>query len=122
MLPTIAGTTHQSKVWGNVINLDEYDENDKMIHFGSFSVEHFPKTIKKSTCNNDVIANLIQSYDSIMYEFFCVEFIDFMLDNKTLTDFSNLFSPNILKKMIKKYLNFVSDLIKYKNARFRNVK
>ena len=35
----------------------------------------------------------IQSYDSIMCEYFCIGFINFMLAGKTLTDFTNLFSP-----------------------------
>ena len=40
----------------------------------------------------------IQAYDSIMCGYFCIGFIDFMLAGKTLTDFTNLFSPNNLKK------------------------
>ena len=28
-----------------------------------------------------------------MYRYFCVGFINFMLDGKTLTDFTSLFSP-----------------------------
>ena len=40
----------------------------------------------------------MQAYDSIMSGYFCVGFIDFMLEGKTLTEFTNLFSPNNLKK------------------------
>ena len=29
-----------------------------------------------------------------MYGYFCIEFIDFMLKGKSLTDFTNIFSPN----------------------------
>ena len=36
----------------------------------------------------------MQAYDSIMCGYFCIGFIDFMLAGKTLTDFTNLFSPN----------------------------
>ena len=32
-----------------------------------------------------------------MYGYFYVKFIDFMLAGKTLTDFTNLFSPNNFK-------------------------
>ena len=40
----------------------------------------------------------MQAYDSIMSGYFCVGFIDFMLEGKTLIEFTNLFSPNNLKK------------------------
>ena len=40
----------------------------------------------------------IQAYDSIMCEYFCVAFIDFMFKGKGLTDYTNLFSPNDFKK------------------------
>ena len=42
----------------------------------------------------------MQSYHSIMCDYDCVGFIDFMFKGKTLTDFTNLFSPNDFKKMI----------------------
>ena len=33
-----------------------------------------------------------------MYRYFCIGFIDSMLKDKSLTDFTNLFSPNNFKK------------------------
>ena len=39
-----------------------------------------------------------------MCGYFCIGFIDFMLAGKTLTDFTNLFSPNNFKK--KRWYNF----------------
>ena len=33
-----------------------------------------------------------------MCGYFCIGFIDFMLAGKTLTDFTNLFSPNNFKR------------------------
>ena len=35
-----------------------------------------------------------------MYRYFCIGFIDFMFAEKTLTEFTNLFSPNNFKKMM----------------------
>ena len=69
-----------------------------MTYFDSFGVEHIPKDIKKFTKN--IIANIfrLQSYDSVMCEYFCIGFIDFMLQGKNLTDFTNLSSPNDFKK------------------------
>ena len=48
----------------------------------------------------NVIANTfrMQAYDSIMCGYFCIRFIDFMFKGKTLTEFTNLFSPNKFKK------------------------
>ena len=40
----------------------------------------------------------MQAYDSIMCGYFCIGFIDFMLAGKTLTEFTNLFSPNKCKE------------------------
>ena len=36
--------------------------------------------------------------DIVTCTYFCIRFIDFMIAGKTLTDFTNLFSPNNLKK------------------------
>ena len=36
----------------------------------------------------------IQAYDSIKCEYFCIGFIDFMLKNKNLLEYTKLFSPN----------------------------
>ena len=38
-----------------------------------------------------------------MCGYFCIGFIDFMLKGNNLTDFTNPFSPNDLKKMMIKF-------------------
>ena len=45
---------------------------------------------------NKNITNIyrIQAYDSIKCEYFCIGFIDFMLKNKSLLEYTKLFSPN----------------------------
>ena len=48
----------------------------------------------------------IQVYDSIMCGYFCIGFIDFMLAGKTLTESTNLFSPNDFKKYNDIILNY----------------
>ena len=65
-------------------------------------VEHIPKEIIIFIGNKSKKTNIfrIQAYDSIICGYFCIGFIDFMLAGKTLTDFTNLFSPNNLKKMM----------------------
>ena len=104
-----------------VINLDEYHDigthwvefyvnNKTIIYFDSFGVEHIPKEIIKfigneqsssaKARNKKIITNIyrIQAYDSIMCGYFCIGFINFMFDGNSLTDYTNLFSPNDLKK------------------------
>ena len=41
-----------------------------------------------------------------MCEYFCIDFIDFMLAGKTLTDYTNLFFPYDFKKNDNKILTF----------------
>ena len=97
-----------------VINLDEYSNigthwvalyvggaspkevNNNVTYFDSFGVEHIPKEIKAFINNKNIKTNIfrIQAYDSIMCGYFCIGFIDFMLKEKTLTEFTNLFSLN----------------------------
>ena len=72
--------------------------NNNVTYFDSFGVEHIPKeTCPKEFVNNkNITANIfrIQAYDSVLCGFFCIGFIDFMFKGKTLTEFTNLFSPN----------------------------
>ena len=70
------------------------------VYFDSFGVEHIPKEIKKFIGNKDIKANIfrVQAYDSIMCGYFCIEFINYMFKGKTLLEYTNLFSPNDIKK------------------------
>ena len=79
-----------------------YAWNSSVTYFDSFGVEHIPKEIKKFIGNKNIQANIfrIPAYDSVMCGYFCIEFIDFMFKEKSLTDFTNLFSLNNFKKMI----------------------
>ena len=104
----------------HVVNLDEhtdigthwvacYVHNNNVPYFDSFSVEHIPKEIKAFIdCSLSIAANIfrIQAYDSIMCGYFCIDFIDFMLAGKTLTEFTNLFLPNNFKKNDDIILNY----------------
>ena len=72
-----------------------YVKNNDITYFDSFGVEHIPMEIIKFIGRKNVIANIfrIQAYDSIMCGYFCIRFIDFMLEGKSLTVCTNLFSP-----------------------------
>ena len=94
-----------------VINHDEYHDigthwialyvNNKIVtYFDSFGVEHIPKEIMKFINSKKIITNIyrIQAYDSIMCGYFCIGFINFMFNSKSLTDYTNFFSPNDFNK------------------------
>ena len=94
-----------------VINLDEYHDigthwvalyvnNKTVTYFDSFGVEHIPKEIMNFISRKKIITNIyrIQACDSIMCGYFCIGFINFMFNGKSLTDYTNLFSPNDFNK------------------------
>ena len=70
------------------------------VYFDSFGVEHTPEEINKFIGNKKIKASIfrIQTYNSIMCGYFCIEFINYMLKGKKLLDYTNLFSPNDFKK------------------------
>ena len=82
--------------------------NNNVTYFDSFGEEHIPKEIKvfiyrplsSASQNKNIKKNIfrIQAYESIMCRYFCIGFIDFMFAGKTLTEYTNLFSPNNFKK------------------------
>ena len=94
-----------------VTNLDEYSDigthwidlyslNNNVTYFAIFRDEHIPQETKTFIDKSTVVTNIfrIQAYYSIMCGYFCIAFIDFMLKGRSLTDFTNLFSPNNFKK------------------------
>ena len=94
-----------------VIDLDEYENMGTQwvalfvkpkytVYFDSFGTEHVPKEIKHAIGNKEIKANIfrIQAYDSIMCGHYCIEFINYMLESKTLLEYTNLFYPNDFKK------------------------
>ena len=82
--------------------------NNNVTYFDSFRVEHIPKEIRKFMENRNIKANIfrIQAHDSIMCEYFCIGFIDFMFKGKSLTEYTNLFSPNDFKRNDDTILNY----------------
>ena len=94
-----------------VIKLDEYEntgthwialfvKTNQVIYFDSFGIEHIPKETNKFIGNKEIKANIfrIQAYNSIMCEYFCIEFINYVLKGNKLLDYTNSFSPNDFKK------------------------
>ena len=83
-------------------------KKDEVIYFDSFGVEYIPKEIMKKIehsflGNKNIKTSIfrIQDNNSIMCSYFCILFIEYILNNKTLTDFTNLLILGILKRMMK---------------------
>ena len=94
-----------------LINLDDYSDiethwialyanNKTVTYFDSFGIEHISQEIRVFIADKDIIASIyrIQSYDSIVCGYFCIGFINYMFMGKSLTDYTNLFSPSNFKK------------------------
>ena len=105
-----------------VINLDEYHDigthwvalyvNNKIVtYFDSFGVEHIPKEIMNFISRKKIITNIyrILAYDSIMCGYFCIGFINFMFNGKSLKDYTNFFSPNDFNKNDDYYISIIKD-------------
>ena len=93
-----------------VINLDEYADvathwialyvnNNEVIYFDSFGVEHVPKK-SKDLLDIKAKTNIFrtQADNSIMCGYFGIGFIDFMFAGRSLIDFTSLFSLYDFKK------------------------
>ena len=95
-----------------IINLDQYSDigthwvslyvqNNNVTYFDSYGVEHIPRKIKafinrllsSTSQNKNIKTNIfrVQAYDSVMCEYFCIRFIDYMFKGKTLTEYTSLF-------------------------------
>ena len=77
-----------------------YVSNETLTYCNCFGVEHIPKEIKKFFDNKNIATNIfrMQAYNSVMFGYFCIGFIDFMFNGNSLTDFTNLFSPTDFKR------------------------
>ena len=93
-----------------VVNLDEYSDigthfialyvnNKTVTYFDCFGIEHISKEVKKFVNNKNIIANIlrIKAYDSVTCGYFCIGLINYTFMGKSLTDYTNLFSPNNFK-------------------------
>ena len=101
----------KTKYGAYIINCDEYESirthwialyvnAENVTYFDGFGVEDIPKEIRKFIGNKNIITNIyrIQTYNSIMCVYFYIGFIDFMLKDRSLLEYKNLFSPNKYEK------------------------
>ena len=105
-----------------VINLD--DKNSKGTHwvslfidrntalyFDSFGIKYIPQEVLNKIKDKSIIHNIfrIQDNESIMWEFYCIAFIEYMFSGKTLLDYTNLLPLNNYKKNEKTIYKYFKD-------------
>ena len=86
-------------------------KKNEIVYFDSFGVEHIPEEIKEFIGNKNIKANIfrVQANNSIMCGYFCIGFMDRMLADKKLIDFTNLFSPYDFNKNDQIILSYFKD-------------
>ena len=102
-----------------IINLDEYADVgthrivlyvkiNEVMYFDRFGIKHVPKEIKNFIGHKNTKTNIfrIQPDNSIMHGYFYIGFPDFTLANRSLIDFTTLFSPYDFKKNNEIILNY----------------
>ena len=78
------------------------------VYFDSFEIKYIPQEVLNKIKDKSTVHKIfrIQDNDSIMCGIYCIAFIENMLAEKTLLNYTNLFYPNDYKKndkMIYKY-------------------
>ena len=82
--------------------------SENVTYFDSLGVEHIPREIREFIGNENIIMNIyrIQTYNSVIREYFCIGFIDLMLKGKSSPEYTNLSSLNKYKKNDKIILKY----------------
>ena len=83
----------------------------EIVYFNSFGIERVPEEINEFVRTKNIKANIFraQANNSVMCGYFCIQFIDFMLAGKKLTNFTSLFSPCDFKKNDNIILTYFKD-------------
>ena len=97
-----------------VKNLDDKDskethwvslfiDRNTAVYFDSFEIEYIPQDLLSKIKDKSITHNIfrMQNNTSILCEFYCIAFIEYMLTGKTLLDYTNFFSSNGYKIMTK---------------------
>ena len=98
--------------------LSSYIDRNTAVYFDYFRIEYTPQEVLNKIRDKSITHNIfrIEDDDSIICEFYCIAFIEYMLAEKTWLDYTNLFSTNDYKKndkIIHKYFkgNYVKSQV-----------
>ena len=81
------------------------------MYFDYFGTEYIPQEVLNKIKDKSITHNIfrVQVNESIISGFYCIDFIEYMLSEKTLLDYTNLFSPNDYEKDYKIIYNYFKD-------------
>ena len=81
------------------------------VYFPSFGIDNTPQEVLNKIKDKSITHNIFRKKDneSIMCGFYSIAFIEYMLAEKTLLNYTNLFSPNDYKKNGKVIYKFFKD-------------
>ena len=79
--------------------------------FNSCGIEYISQEVLNKIKDKYITQNIIRIQDdySIICVFYCIAFIEYMLAENTLLDYTNLFSPNDYKKNVKTIYKYSKD-------------
>ena len=94
-----------TKDGGYIVNLDDmgragthwvviFLNDNRATYFDSFGVEHLLREVLRFLKGKDIHANIfrVQPDRSFLCGYYCLKFLDFMFDGKSLMDFTSMFS------------------------------
>ena len=90
-MPKISVKKSKRKHWVSL-----FFEKIIAVYFDFFGTEYISLEVLSKIKGKSITDNMfrIQDNDTIMCEFYCITFIEYMLSGKTLLGYTNLFSPN----------------------------
>ena len=91
--------------------LSLFTHKNGALYFDSFVIECIPLELLNKNKNKSINHNIfrIQDNDSIICEFYCIAFIEYIPAGKTFLDYTNLFSLNDYKKNEKIIYKYFKD-------------
>ena len=81
------------------------------MYFDYFGTEYISQEVLNKIKDKSITHNIfrVQVNESIISGFYCIDFIEYMLSEKTLLDYTNLFFPNDYEKDYKIIYNYFKD-------------
>ena len=81
------------------------------VYFDSYGIEYIPQDEVSKTEDTPITHKIYRksSDDSIMCEFCCIAFIEYMIAEKTGPEYTNLFSPYDYQKNDKRIYKYFKD-------------
>ena len=67
------------------------------VYFTFFGIQYIPQEVLKEIKDKSITHSIfkVQNDNSVIHEFYCIAFIEYMMAGKTLSDYTNLVFPNV---------------------------